>query len=485
MRKPLREPSGSTRGTRKQERPAGACASTRNASLIGAEQNHLCPSSTYSPPPSGRATVVFVRTSEPPCRSVIAMPHERARFSAAGRRPKSYSRDVSSGSHSAASAGADARSAGTAACVIEIGQPWPASTCAASMKSAARATCAPSRVVRPGERVQAVARSRCRISVVPRRMELDLVDARAEAVVRAELRRVLVREPAPLERRAAEPLPNAEHCAGRPARALPLERLDERPIRGEQVVAGERRHLVGAPCREHRHTRHDTPLREWARSASGRLDPEADGRYSGRARTVSRRPRRARVRPPRVAARRPAHARREGPDPAAPRRARRAGRPARVLLGLAAVRPCAPRRARRAHRPRPGRRVGLGSSLGALALLHAHRLEARAFSGLFLQSGSFFRRRTDAQESRFPRFARVDRFVGSVLNARDSARPVPATITCALDEENYGNNAALAHALAAQGYPVDFHAARGGHDWATWRRAVEAHLPPLLRKVWR
>ena len=132
-----------------------------------------------------------------------------------------------------------------------------------------------------------------------------------------------------------------------------------------------------------------------------------------------------------------------------------------------------------------GRRVGLGSSLGALALLHAHRLEPRAFSGLFLQSGSFFRRRTDAQEARFPRFGRIDRFVGAVLNARDGARRVPATITCGLDEENYANNAALAHALALQGYPVDFHAARGGHDWPTWRRAVEAHLPALLRRVWR
>jgi len=90
-----------------------------------------------------------------------------------------------------------------------------------------------------------------------------------------------------------------------------------------------------------------------------------------------------------------------------------------------------------------------------------------------------------AQEAGFRRFARVDRFVGSVLNARDTARPVPTTITCALDEENYGCNAALAHALAAQGYPVDFHAARGGHDWPTWRRAAEAHLPTLLRRVWR
>jgi len=131
------------------------------------------------------------------------------------------------------------------------------------------------------------------------------------------------------------------------------------------------------------------------------------------------------------------------------------------------------------------RRVGVGSSLGALALLHAHRLEPRAFAGLFLQSGSFFRRRTDSQERKFRRFARIDRFVGSVLGGVDGARPVPTTITCALDEENYANNAALAQALAAQGYAVDFHAARGGHDWPTWRRALDAHLPALLRRVWR
>ncbi len=134
---------------------------------------------------------------------------------------------------------------------------------------------------------------------------------------------------------------------------------------------------------------------------------------------------------------------------------------------------------------RRSRRVGLGSSLGALALLHAHRLEPRAFSGLFLQSGSYFRRRTDPQEGRFRRFSRIDRFVGTVLNPKDRARPVPTTITCGLDEENYANNAAVAQALAAQGYAVNFHAARGGHDWPTWRRALESHLAPLLRRVWR
>jgi enterochelin esterase-like enzyme len=133
----------------------------------------------------------------------------------------------------------------------------------------------------------------------------------------------------------------------------------------------------------------------------------------------------------------------------------------------------------------PGRRVGIGASLGALALLHVHRTHADALSGLFLQSGSYFRRRTDRQEAGFARFGRVDRFVGTVLRGAHGVEPVPTTLTCALDDENYVNNAAVARALAEQGYAVDFHAARGGHDWPTWRRALELHLPPLLRRAWR
>ncbi len=39
----FRLPSGSTRGSRKQDRPCGAWASTRNRSHMGAEQNHLWP----------------------------------------------------------------------------------------------------------------------------------------------------------------------------------------------------------------------------------------------------------------------------------------------------------------------------------------------------------------------------------------------------------------------------------------------------------
>ena len=86
----LRSPSGVKRGMRKQERPPSAWARTRNASHIGADMNHLWPVSSYSapgpPPLSGTATVEFVRTSEPPCFSVMPMPHRAPALSGAGRR---------------------------------------------------------------------------------------------------------------------------------------------------------------------------------------------------------------------------------------------------------------------------------------------------------------------------------------------------------------------------------------------------------------
>ncbi len=43
MRMALSVPSGVQRGMKKQESPFGACASTRKASHIGADMNHLWP----------------------------------------------------------------------------------------------------------------------------------------------------------------------------------------------------------------------------------------------------------------------------------------------------------------------------------------------------------------------------------------------------------------------------------------------------------
>ena len=81
---------------------------------------------------------------------------------------------------------------------------------------------------------------------------------------------------APLSRR-----PNAEHCsAAQPAPSRSSASTSGRFAR-EQVVARERRHLVGAARREHRHT--DT-IRLGANGQDprgGRLDPPPDDRHPG------------------------------------------------------------------------------------------------------------------------------------------------------------------------------------------------------------
>ena len=95
---------------------------------MGAEQNHLCPVSSYSPStPVDCARVVLARTSEPPCFSVMAIPLSALVFSGSGTSAGSYSSEVSFGSSRAASAGV-VRSAGTAAKVMVTGHWWPGST---------------------------------------------------------------------------------------------------------------------------------------------------------------------------------------------------------------------------------------------------------------------------------------------------------------------------------------------------------------------
>lgn len=129
-------------------------------------------------------------------------------------------------------------------------------------------------------------------------------------------------------------------------------------------------------------------------------------------------------------------------------------------------------------------RVGMGASLGALAMLHAHRGAPAAFGGLFLQSGSFFQPRLDGHESGFARFRRVTRFVGRVLAAEGWAHPVPVAMTCGTIEENLANNRAMRDALARQGYDVELHEVRDGHNWVAWRDAFEPPLVRLLQRTW-
>ncbi len=132
----------------------------------------------------------------------------------------------------------------------------------------------------------------------------------------------------------------------------------------------------------------------------------------------------------------------------------------------------------------PGARVGMGASLGALAAFHAHRLHRHLFGGLFLQSGSFFRRTTDLQEHGFPRFERISRFVGGVLRAETAPAAVPAVLTCGRSEENVANNRALRDALVRQRYDVRLHEHADLHNWVSWRDVFHPHLVRLLERLW-
>jgi enterochelin esterase family protein len=135
--------------------------------------------------------------------------------------------------------------------------------------------------------------------------------------------------------------------------------------------------------------------------------------------------------------------------------------------------------------PTDRRPVLVGASLGALAALHAHFRNPGLVAGLFLQSGSFFRRRYDTSELGFARFSRIARFVGHVHGRRGYAPLVPATLTCGTAEENLENNRALAAALERRGWDVHTFWNRDAHNWIGWRDALHPHLAELLLRAWR
>ena len=128
--------------------------------------------------------------------------------------------------------------------------------------------------------------------------------------------------------------------------------------------------------------------------------------------------------------------------------------------------------------------VGMGPSLGGLAMLHAQRSFPGTFAGLFLQSGSFFVPRFDSHESRFPRYQRIIRFVDRVLRSGPDGETLPVAMTCGAEEENVHNNRLMAAALAAQGYPADLQEVPDLHNYTSWRDAFDPHLTRLLARVW-
>jgi len=127
-----------------------------------------------------------------------------------------------------------------------------------------------------------------------------------------------------------------------------------------------------------------------------------------------------------------------------------------------------------------GRPTLMGASLGALASLQAEWCHPGTFGGLFLQSGSFFRKRVDDEED-FEFWHRVTAFVNGVRRARKRRTDAGIVMTCNVDEGNLANNRQMAQALTASGHDVVLHELPGRHDWRDWEAAFDPFLLTLLQ----
>ena len=258
----------------------GACASTRNTSHIGAEQNHLWPVSSVLAVGAERLGAGRVG---PDVGAALLLGHAHAgeQPGLAGRRAAAPGRTtvaVSPGSQSAATAGS-VRRAGTAAYVIDTGQPWPASTCDQTTKPAARRDVGRRR--RPTRRRRADPRRRRRPSARARtggsrpRRPGGRSGRGSAAPAGARWPRRPSAAP-PRSRPGGRARTGPSTCA-RPG--VPADRLDQRPVAAEDVVADQRRRLVGHLVGRGRPLMWPT-VEAWPRgpSASSRPVPTRAGR---------------------------------------------------------------------------------------------------------------------------------------------------------------------------------------------------------------
>ncbi|HEY0621214.1 MAG TPA: alpha/beta hydrolase-fold protein [Kribbella sp.] len=128
--------------------------------------------------------------------------------------------------------------------------------------------------------------------------------------------------------------------------------------------------------------------------------------------------------------------------------------------------------------------VMMGASLGALAALYAEWNHPGTFAGLFLQSGSFFTRATDPQESKFEYYAEVTGFVQQVLTATEPPSRPLVGMTAGTPEENVHNNRVMAAHLTSLGLEVGFDETPDMHNFTAWRDVLDPSLTNLLTRVW-
>jgi len=125
-----------------------------------------------------------------------------------------------------------------------------------------------------------------------------------------------------------------------------------------------------------------------------------------------------------------------------------------------------------------------GASLGALAALHAAVTEPGIVDGLFLQSGSFFRREHDLHEGSFAGFTAIADFVESLQDGPAAGVQLDVAMTAGLGEENMYNNRLMAATLTQLGHRTVLAEVADAHTYVGWRDALDPHLVDLLNRVW-
>jgi enterochelin esterase-like enzyme len=128
-------------------------------------------------------------------------------------------------------------------------------------------------------------------------------------------------------------------------------------------------------------------------------------------------------------------------------------------------------------------RVGIGVSLGALAMLHAHRSYPTVLDALMLQSGSFFTPHLDPGERTFSDFRAVTAFVLKLHNLGSDDHPIDVVLTCGLAEANLANNRRMAATLRRLGYPSELVEVRDAHNYTAWRDALHPPLTSLISSL--
>ena len=128
--------------------------------------------------------------------------------------------------------------------------------------------------------------------------------------------------------------------------------------------------------------------------------------------------------------------------------------------------------------------VALGASLGGLALLHAQRRVPGLFGGMFLQSGSFFQQRFDAQESGFAHYRRIIRFVAGVRRTPAGGGRCRRSSPAARARRTWPTTATWRRSCAGRATRCGWVEVPDAHNLVAWRDAWHPHLAELARQVW-